>query len=59
MPLRRLLARLRDALASDEDREERIEGSGDVILDPAYNANYEGERELKRMSEVARERDEE
>ncbi|NHN46943.1 hypothetical protein G9464_04945 [Halostella sp. JP-L12] len=47
--LGRLLARLREWYAVEES-EERIEGSGDVYLDPAYNGRYEAERELKRLS---------
>ena len=55
--LARLWHRLRDRVAV-EDPEERIEGSGDVYLDPAYNGRYEAERELQRLSNVDEERDE-
>ena len=44
-----LLVRLREWYAV-EDPGERIEGSGEVYLDPAYNGRYEAERELKRLS---------
>lgn len=37
------------------DDEDRFEGSGEVILDPAYNERYQGERELQRLSEAAEE----
>jgi hypothetical protein len=49
--LRTLVAYLREMVAV-EDADERIEGSGEVILDPAYNSRYEGERELQRLSNV-------
>jgi hypothetical protein len=49
--LRAIIDRLRDAVAV-EDPDERIEGSGDVILDPAYNEQYGAERDLRRYSEI-------
>lgn len=49
--LRTIVARVRDWVGV-EDPEDRIEGSGEVILDPAYNGRYEGERELQRLSRV-------
>jgi len=49
--LGRLWTRIRDAVAV-EDPEDRIEGSGEAYLDPAYNGRYEGERELRRLSNV-------
>lgn len=45
----RLVARLREWWAVD-DPDERIEGSGEVHLDPAYNGRYEAERELQRLA---------
>lgn len=42
-----------------EDAEERIEGSGEVYLDPAYNSRYEGERELQKQATLDAEVDEE
>jgi hypothetical protein len=50
--LRRALQRVREWW-SVEDPEERIEGSGEVHLDPAYNSRYEAEREMQRISEAA------
>ncbi|WP_135821293.1 hypothetical protein [Halostella litorea] len=47
--LARLWHRIREAVAV-ADPDERIEGSGEVYLDPAYNGRYEGERELQRLS---------
>lgn len=49
--LRAVLRWLRDLIAV-EDSEDRIEGSGEVILDPAYNSRYEAEGELKRLSNI-------
>ncbi len=49
-----LLARLREWWRVD-DGDERFEGSGEVILDPAYNGRYRGERELQRLSRAAEE----
>lgn len=49
--IRAIVARLREWIAV-EDADERIVGSGEVILDPAYNGRYEAERELKRFSRV-------
>lgn len=48
-----LLERLREWWRVDD--EDRFEGSGEVILDPAYNERYRGERELQRLSEAAEE----
>ncbi|PSP38102.1 hypothetical protein BRC66_05795 [Halobacteriales archaeon QH_2_66_30] len=42
-----------------DDSEERIEGSGEVYLDPAYNSRYEGERELQKQATLDAEVDEE
>lgn len=50
-PLKGAITRLREWWAV-EDPEERIEGSGDVCLDPAYNGRYTAERELKRLAEA-------
>lgn len=50
--LRAVIARLREWIAV-EDPEERIRGPGDVVLDPAYNGQYEAERELQRLAEAA------
>ena len=60
--IRRLLCRVRARVASFwdlEDPEERIEGSGEVYLDPAYNSRYEGERELQKQATLDAEVDEE
>ena len=60
--MRRLLCRVRARVASIwdlEDPEERIEGSGEVYLDPAYNSRYEGERELQKQAALDAEVDEE
>jgi hypothetical protein len=58
--VRMLLARLRRWWAV-EDPEERISGSGEVYLDPAYNGRYTGERRLQELAaaqeEAAREED--
>jgi hypothetical protein len=48
-----LLSKLRARLAewwAVEDPEERIEGSGEVYLDPAYNPSYTAERNLQELS---------
>lgn len=45
----RLAARVR-AFWTLEDSEERIEGSGEVYLDPAYNSRYTAERRLRQLS---------
>ncbi|WP_121820561.1 hypothetical protein [Halostella salina] len=55
--LARLWNRLGDAVAV-EDPEDRIEGSGEVYLDPAYNGRYEGERDIQRLSDADDERKE-
>ncbi|PSP86170.1 hypothetical protein BRC83_01955 [Halobacteriales archaeon QS_1_68_17] len=47
--LRALLARLREFVAV-EDPEERIEGSGEPYLDPAYNGRYTAERRLRDLA---------
>jgi len=60
--IRSLLGRVRARIASFwdlEDPEERIEGSGEVYLDPAYNSRYEGERELQKQATLDAEVDEE
>ena len=48
-----LLSTLRTRLAewwAVEDPEERIEGSGEAYLDPAYNPSYTAERRLQEMA---------
>jgi hypothetical protein len=50
--IRTILTRLRELVAV-EDADERIEGSGEVILDPAYNGRYEAERQLQQLSNAA------
>ena len=47
--IQRLLARLRAWWAVD-DPDERIRGSGEVVLDPAYNSRYTGERRLQELA---------
>jgi hypothetical protein len=54
--IHRLLARLRDWWAV-EDPAERIEGSGDVVLDPAYNGRYTAERRLQGLARAGNEED--
>jgi hypothetical protein len=49
--VRSLLERLRSWWAV-EDPDERIEGSGEVALDPAYNGRYTAERRLKQYAEL-------
>ena len=49
-----LLARLRSWWSVDPP-EQRIEGDGDVYLDPAYNGRYTAERELKQFAQAAEE----
>lgn len=49
--LGRLVERLRSWWAV-EDPDERIDGDGDVYLDPAYNGRYTAERHLKEYSEI-------
>lgn len=54
--IRKILARLRARVRSFwdlEDPDERIEGSGEVHLDPAYNSRYRAERELKQQAKLA------
>ncbi|MEF8784856.1 MAG: hypothetical protein V5A45_02905 [Haloarculaceae archaeon] len=49
------LSRLRERLAdwwSVEDPDDRIEGTGEVYLDPAYNGRYEAERNLKDLADA-------
>jgi hypothetical protein len=58
--IRNLLGRLRERVRSFwdlEDPDERIEGSGEMYLDPAYNSRYEAERELKAQAKLAEEAD--
>jgi hypothetical protein len=55
--LRSLLERLRSWWAVD-DPDERIDGEGDVYLDPAYNGRYTAERKLKEYAELEEEADE-
>jgi hypothetical protein len=53
------LSRFRDRLAewwAVEDPEDRIEGSGEPYLDPAYNPSYTAERRLKE-TDIADQRD--
>lgn len=60
--LRSLFGRVRERVRSFwdlEDPEERIEGSGEVHLDPAYNGRYEAERELQEQADLDAEIDEE
>ena len=60
--LRSLFGRVRERVRSFwdlEDPEERIEGSGEVYLDPAYNGRYEAERELQEQADLDAEIDEE
>lgn len=47
--LRRLVERLR-AWWRPADADERISGSGDVYLDPAYNGRYTAERQLQELN---------
>ena len=54
--LRRLLGRLRDWWRV-ENPEERIDGSGDVYLDPAYNGRYTAERQLQELANAEGEDD--
>ena len=49
--VRSLLERLRSWWAVD-DPDDRIEGSGEVDLDPAYNGRYTAERRLKQYAEL-------
>jgi hypothetical protein len=56
--LRSLLGRLRSWWAV-EDADERIEGSGEVYLDPAYNGRYTGERRLQQFSQLDEDHDDE
>ncbi|WP_302080255.1 hypothetical protein [Salinibaculum rarum] len=49
------LSRLRTRLAewwSVDDPEDRIEGTGEVYLDPAYNGRYEAERNLNDLADA-------
>ncbi|MFC4358067.1 hypothetical protein ACFO0N_08920 [Halobium salinum] len=50
--LRTLLVRLREWVAV-EDAEDRVEGTGEAVLDPAYSGRYTAERELRRLSDAA------
>ncbi len=38
-----------------EEPDERIEGSGEVYLDPAYNGRYTAERRLRQLSNAQQE----
>lgn len=51
--LRRLVTRFREWWAV-EDPEDRIEGSGEVSPDPAYNGRYTAERERERLVDADR-----
>lgn len=53
-----LLERLGSWWAVD-DPDERIDGDGDVYLDPAYNGRYTAERKLKEYSKLDEETSEE
>lgn len=53
------LQRLYDWWTLDEDPDERIEGSGKPIRDPAYNGRYTAERRLDDLVEAAESEDEE
>lgn len=53
-PFDRLVARVR-SFWTLEAAEERIEGSGEVYLDPAYNGRYTAERRLGQLSEAQEE----
>jgi len=57
--LRSALQRLYDWWTLDEDPDERIEGSGKPIRDPAYNGRYTAERRLDDLVEAAEGEDEE
>jgi len=60
--IRKFAERLRARIGSFwdlEDPEERIEGSGEVYLDPAYNGRYEAERELQEQADLDAEVDDE
>lgn len=52
--LGRLVARVR-GFWTLEDPDERIEGSGEVYLDPAYNGRYTAERRLRQLSKAQEE----
>lgn len=43
----------RDGADADRADADRVEGSGEVILDPAYNGRYTAERSLQRMQRYA------
>jgi hypothetical protein len=54
------LSRLRARIAewwAVEDPEDRIEGSGEVHLDPAYNGRYTAERRLQELAAAEDERE--
>lgn len=51
--IRRLLGGIRSRLRDFwelEDPEDRIDGSGSVYLDPAYNGRYTAERRLQELA---------
>lgn len=50
--LRGLLARLANWWRVEEPPGERIQGSGEVYLDPAYNGRYTAERRLRELAEA-------
>jgi hypothetical protein len=56
--LRAMLAKLR-AWWTLDDPDERIEGSGEVYLDPAYNGRYAAERNLNALANAEEDREEE
>jgi hypothetical protein len=56
----KVVARLRERIAAFwdlEDPEERIEGSGEAHLDPAYNSRYTAERRLQSQARASEELD--
>jgi len=53
-----MLAKLR-AWWTLDDPDERIEGSGEVYLDPAYNGRYAAERNLIALANAEEDREEE
>jgi hypothetical protein len=55
--LRDLVTRFREWYAVS-DPNDRIEGSEEVDLDRAYNGRYEADREMRRLSRVAADGDE-
>lgn len=58
--IRGALSNLRTRLAewwAVEDPDERIEGTGEVYLDPAYNGRYTAERRLNDLADAGEETD--